>query len=48
MTKVMVPTKLSDRQRDLLKQLANEFDGVPAQEREEGGFFAKLRDAFRG
>ncbi len=47
-TKIVVPTKLNDRQRDLLKQLAAELGGNGEQEREDGGFFAKLRDAFRG
>lgn len=47
-TKVVVPTKLNDRQQDLLKQLATELGGESGQEREDGGFFAKLRGAFRG
>ncbi|CAA9260828.1 MAG: Chaperone protein DnaJ [uncultured Chloroflexia bacterium] len=47
-TKIVVPTKLNDRQRELLKQLGAELGGEAGQDREDGGFFAKLRDAFRG
>ena len=47
-TKVVVPTKLNDRQRDLLRQLAAEFGGQDSPDHEEGGFFAKIRDALRG
>ena len=47
-TRVAVPTRLSDRQRDLLQQLAAEFGTAPGGEHDEGGFFSKLRDAFRG
>jgi molecular chaperone DnaJ len=45
-TKVVVPTKLTDKQRDLLRQLSVEFGGE--DDRDEGGFFAKIRDALRG
>lgn len=45
--KVVVPTRLTDRQRDLLRQLATEF-GDGEHDEQEGGFFSKLRDAFRG
>ncbi len=45
-TKVVVPTKLNDKQRDLLRQLAVEFGDQTSEQ--EGGFFAKIRDAFRG
>ncbi len=47
-TRVVVPTRLSDRQRDLLRQLAAEFGGDPGDDHDDGGFFAKIRDAFRG
>ncbi len=47
-TKVVVPTKLSDRQRELLQELEAELGGKSGNDREDGGFFAKLRDAFRG
>jgi molecular chaperone DnaJ len=47
-TKVVVPTKLSDKQRDLLRQLETEFGGEGHDGREDGGFFAKIRDALRG
>lgn len=46
-TRVVVPTRLNDRQRDLLKELAAEFGGE-GHDRDDGGFFAKIRDALRG
>ncbi len=46
-TKVVVPTKLTDKQRDLLKQLSVELGGEPDDDH-DGGFFAKIRDALRG
>jgi molecular chaperone DnaJ len=46
--RVAVPTKLTDRQRDLLKQLSAEFGTGEGGDDEGGGFFSKLRDAFRG
>jgi molecular chaperone DnaJ len=45
-TKVVVPTKLNDKQRELLRQLAVEF-GEQDDAEQDGGFFSKLRDAFR-
>lgn len=48
-TRIDVPTRLSDRQRELLQELAQEFGTAPSgSAHEEGGFFSKLRDAFRG
>lgn len=47
-TKVVVPTKLTDKQRDLLRQLSAEMGGGLDDDREEGGFFSKIRDALRG
>ena len=46
-TKVVVPTKLTEKQRDLLRQLSVEFGGED-DGHDEGGFFAKIRDALRG
>ena len=46
-TKVVVPTKLSERQRDLLQELAAELGGDTGDDH-DGGFFSKIRDAFRG
>lgn len=47
-SKVVVPTRLSDRQRELLQELEIELDGKSGHDRDDGGFFSKLRDAFRG
>lgn len=48
-TRIDVPTRLNDRQRELLQELAEEFGTAPGSgDHEEGGFFSKLRDAFRG
>ena len=47
-TRVVVPTKLNDKQRDLLRQLSTELGGGLDDDREEGGFFSKIRDALRG
>ena len=44
-TRIVVPTKLSDRQRELLEELAVEWGAEPIDKR-EGGFFSKLKDAF--
>lgn len=44
LTQVVVPTKLSDRQRELMEELAEEFGGEA--DGREGGFLGKLRDAF--
>jgi molecular chaperone DnaJ len=45
-TKVVVPKKLTSKQRDLLRQLGAEFGDNPGDE--DGGFFQKIRDALRG
>lgn len=48
-TRIDVPTRLNERQRELLQELAQEFGTTPGGgEHEDGGFFSKLRDAFRG
>jgi molecular chaperone DnaJ len=44
-TRIVVPTKMSDRQRELLTELAEEWGSEPIDKR-EGGFFSKLKDAF--
>jgi len=44
-TRLVVPTKLSERQRELLTELASEWGTEPIDKR-EGGFFSKLKDAF--
>ncbi len=44
-TRIVVPTKLTDRQRELLQELAEEWGGDPFEKR-DGGFFSKLKDAF--
>ncbi|HEY0735363.1 MAG TPA: molecular chaperone DnaJ [Herpetosiphonaceae bacterium] len=44
-TRIVVPTKLSDRQRELLEELAVEWGAEPIDKR-EGGFFSKIKDAF--
>jgi molecular chaperone DnaJ len=46
-TKVVVPTKLTEKQRELLRQLSVELGGED-DGHDEGGFFAKIRDALRG
>lgn len=55
--RVEVPTKLSKRQEELLKQFAQERDDASnagqmktsqSQKSAEGGFFGKFRDAFKG
>jgi molecular chaperone DnaJ len=46
-TKIVVPTKLTDKQRDLLRQLSQEFGGE-GDDDHDGGFFSKIRDALRG
>jgi molecular chaperone DnaJ len=43
---VVTPTKLTDRQKDLLRQFAEVSGGKPAEE--EGSFFDKMKRAFRG
>lgn len=43
-TQVKVPTKLTERQRDLLEQLADEWGDEPLGKRDEG-FFSKIKDA---
>ncbi len=47
-TKVVVPTKLTERQRDLLRQLSAELGTGVGDGDDDGGFFSKLRGAFRG
>jgi molecular chaperone DnaJ len=44
-TNIVVPTKINDRQRQLLSELAEEW-GTESFEKREGGFFSKLKDAF--
>jgi molecular chaperone DnaJ len=44
-TRIVVPTQLSERQRELLQELAVEWGAEPIDKR-EGGFFSKLKDAF--
>lgn len=44
-TRIVVPTKLTDRQRELLEELNAEWGGEPFEKR-DGGFFSKLKDAF--
>ncbi len=44
-TRIVVPTKLTDHQRKLLEELAVEWGAEPIDKR-EGGFFSKLKDAF--
>ena len=44
-TRIVVPTKLSERQRELLGELAEEWGSEPIDKR-DGGFFSKLKDAF--
>jgi molecular chaperone DnaJ len=44
-TRIVVPTKVTDRQRELLEELAEEWGGDPFEKR-DGGFFSKLKDAF--
>ena len=44
--RVVTPTKLTDKQKDLLRQFGGEM-GKPAKE-PEGGFFDKMRDIFNG
>ena len=46
---VQTPTKLDDRQRDLLRQLAEEREETtvrPSVHKAKGGFFDKLKEAF--
>ncbi len=45
--KVETPTKLSDKEKELLKQFA-ELRGEDVEIREEKGFFERVRDAFGG
>lgn len=44
-TRIVVPTKLNERQRELLEELSAEWGGEPFEKR-DGGFFSKLKDAF--
>lgn len=44
-TRIVVPTKLNERQRELLTQLSEEWGTEPIDKR-DGGFFSKLKDAF--
>jgi molecular chaperone DnaJ len=44
-TRIVVPTKLNERQRELLEELNSEWGGEPFEKR-DGGFFSKLKDAF--
>lgn len=41
---IIVPTNLTDRQRDLLEELAAEWGTEPLEKRDEG-FFGKIKDA---
>jgi molecular chaperone DnaJ len=43
-TQLVVPTDLTDRQRDLLEELAAEWGTEPLDKRDEG-FFGKIKDA---
>jgi molecular chaperone DnaJ len=43
-TRIVVPTKLNERQRELLNELAEEWGAEPINKR-DGGFFSKLKDA---
>jgi molecular chaperone DnaJ len=46
---VMVPSRLSDEQRDLLERFAASANGETyVTDREEQGFFERIRQAFRG
>lgn len=45
--KVITPTKLTEKQKQLLQEFAEISGGVPKDEQEEG-FFGKVRRAFKG
>ena len=44
-TRIVVPTKLGERERELLRELATEWGDQPFEKR-DGGFFSRLKDAF--
>ncbi|MCG7319796.1 molecular chaperone DnaJ [Brevibacillus laterosporus] len=46
--KVVTPTKLTDRQKDLLRELGGLEDGAPLHEQPEENFFDKIKRRLRG
>lgn len=44
-TRIVVPTKLGERERELLRELSTEWGDEPFEKR-DGGFFSRLKDAF--
>ncbi|MGC5328458.1 molecular chaperone DnaJ [Brevibacillus sp. SYSU BS000544] len=47
--RVVTPTKLTDKQKDLLRELASLSDGAPLEmPHEDDSFFGKMKRAFRG
>ncbi|WP_232695387.1 molecular chaperone DnaJ [Brevibacillus daliensis] len=46
--KVVTPTKLTDHQKELLRELGSTSEGTPIHEQPEEGFFDKIKRTLRG